>query len=161
MSATSNTKVEMENSPSPTFFTGECKTPHFEDILNETKSVEGRRCKDKWNQMKAGDYILITCSKKIEAPSWETVKTLSSLELRHRGYGFTFFVAKITLVNKYSNLKEYLSTETLSKCLPRAPSMDAALKEYETLFPEQGDLQFVGLHLSVLKVKDLMIFDSI
>jgi ASC-1-like (ASCH) protein len=141
-------------------FTGECQTPHFEDILSGLKSVEGRRNKDKWSRMKAGDYIQIAISKKVRIPTWDTMKLMTSEELVDVGYGIKFFVAKITTVNLYTSVKVYLEGEGLNNCLPHISEMEDGVTEYEKYFPGETHLPFVAIRLHALKVEEMDIFHS-
>ena len=94
--------------------------PWFTLISMGLKSVEGRKNKGRFKEMKVGDVIL-----------W-----------RNNDFTPREVLTKITGKAEYNTFKEYLETEGLDKCLPGIKSIDIGLSVYYKYFTKEDEKEF-------------------
>ena len=82
-----------------------CQEPWFSLIRQGKKPVEGRKATEQYSRIKAGDTIQFFC-------------------------GSESFECKVTGINKYLSLEEYLRNETLERALPGVSSMEEGIRIY-------------------------------
>ena len=91
--------------------------PAFDLIASKAKTIEGRKNSPTYQAYKAGDYLNLINSDN---------RTLMTL---------------ITKINKYSDVEEYLKTETLKKALPCVKTISEGVKMYNKwTTPEEREM---------------------
>lgn len=119
----------MENKDEYNEYEYNVSEPWFTLILLGLKTVEGRKNKGRFKEMKIGDTI-----------KW------TNNDFKPRSV-----VTKITKKTYYSTFKEYLISEGLDKCLPGIPDMDTGLSVYFKYFTKEDEREFgviaIGLEL--------------
>ena len=113
--------------------------PTFDLIKSGKKTVEGRKNNEKYQEYKVGDYINFYCDKQRGCRKKE------------------YLLTKITKINKYKTVEEYLRTETLKKALPCVKTIKEGVKLYN-LFSSQSERNalrkkyghsFLGIHIKL------------
>ena len=94
--------------------------PWFTLISMGLKSVEGRKNKGRFKEMKIGDIVL-----------WS-----------NNDFAPREVLTKITGKAEYNNFKEYLETEGLDKCLPGIKDIDIGLSVYYKYFTKEDEKEF-------------------
>lgn len=94
--------------------------PWFTLISMGLKSVEGRKNKGRFKEMKIGDIVL-----------WS-----------NNDFAPREVLTKITGKAEYNNFKEYLETEGLDKCLPGIEDIDIGLSVYYKYFTKEDEKEF-------------------
>ncbi len=95
------------------------------EILNGTKTIEGRLNKGQYAEMIAYDLITFMNSD-------DTIKVN----------------CKIEKIVKYGSFKEYLNTEDLSKCLPGISCVEDGINEYYRFYTQQDEQKYgvIAIH---------------
>lgn len=106
------------------------KEPWFSLIMRGLKTVEGRKNKGIFQQMKVDDIV-----------EW-TNNSITPRSVKTR----------ITGKAVYPNFREYLETEGLDKCLPGISDMDDGLSVYYKYFTKEEEKEFgvVAIHLELI-----------
>ena len=113
--------------------------PTFDLIKSGKKTVEGRKNNEKYQEYKVGDYINFYCDKPRGCRKKE------------------YLLTKITKINKYKTVEDYLKTETLKKALPCVKTIKEGVKLYN-LFSSQSERNalkkkyghsFIGIHIKL------------
>ena len=105
--------------------------PWFTLIGLGLKTVEGRRNKGKFKEMKVGDIIQWT----------------------NDDFDNRTVLTKITKKEEYNTFSEYLSNEGLENCLPGMPSLEHGLSVYFKYFTKEDEKEFgvIAIHLELIK----------
>ncbi len=105
--------------------------PWFTLISLGLKTVEGRKNKGRFTEMKVGDII-----------QWKNNDFMERSVL-------TEIIGKV----EYSTFQEYLESEGLNKCLPGIPSLDHGLSVYFKYFTKEDEKEFgvVAIRLRLLE----------
>lgn len=80
--------------------------PLYQEIINGTKTVEGRKNSEQYHNLKVDDHILLDC----------------------KGKGI--LVCRITYINKYNDIKDFLDNESVKNALPCANTIQDGIKIY-------------------------------
>ena len=102
----------------------------FQNIINREKTIEGRIKKGLFNDLFVGEIIAFICN-----------KTKSKC------------VAKITKINTYNSVFEFLKNETICKIIPCCDEFHDALNIYKNHYGEKLDnrsLKFIGIHIDLI-----------
>jgi len=104
--------------------------PWFSLISLGLKTVEGRKNKGKFKEMRVGDIV-----------EWTNENFLKRQCL-----------TKITGKAEYKTFAEYLETEGLDKCLPGMPTLEHGLSVYFKYFTKEEEAEFgvVAIHLELI-----------
>lgn len=94
--------------------------PWFTLISLGLKSVEGRKNKGKFKEMKVGDII----------------------EWNNNDFGKRKTMVKITGKAVYKTFADYLETEGLDKCLPNIHSLEQGLNVYYKYYTKEQEAEF-------------------
>jgi ASC-1-like (ASCH) protein len=94
--------------------------PWFSLISLGLKTVEGRKNRGKFGEMKVGDII----------------------EWKNNDFQERKILTKITGKEAYKTFAEYLETEGLNKCLPGIPSLEHGLSVYFKYFTKEEEAEF-------------------
>jgi ASC-1-like (ASCH) protein len=86
--------------------------PLYQAIIDGTKTVEGRKNSEQYQKIKQDDTIMF--------------------DYENRG----ILVCKVTYVNKYADVEEYLNGESLQVALPCADTIEDGIKIYERFVPK-------------------------
>jgi ASC-1-like (ASCH) protein len=81
------------------------KNPWYSKIKRKEKVLEGRKAGGSWSFIKVGMFGYITC-------------------------GSESILVKVTKINYYDTLEEYLITETVARCLPGIETLEEAKSIY-------------------------------
>ena len=105
--------------------------PWFSLISLGLKTVEGRKNKGKYKEMKVGDII----------------------EWTNEDFDKRTVLTKIIKKVEYNTFEEYLKNEGLENCLPGMPSLEHGLSVYFKYFTEQDEKKFgvIAIHLELIK----------
>jgi ASC-1-like (ASCH) protein len=105
--------------------------PWFSLIKLGLKKCEGRLNKGDFTKMKKGDII----------------------EFYNEDFGKRKFKCKITSIHNYKNFEEYLTHESLEKCLPGIDTIDEGVSVYRKYFNEENENKYgiVAIRIIVLK----------
>jgi ASC-1-like (ASCH) protein len=106
--------------------------PWFSLIKTGLKKCEGRLKKGDFAEMKKGDYIIF--------------------ENSDVGFKREFRV-KITSIHNYNSFGDYLSMETLEKCLPGVNTMEEGLSIYYKYYSKQDEEKYKIVAIRI-KVKN-------
>ena len=101
-------------------YTENVSEPWFTLISMGLKSVEGRKNKGRFKEMKVGDIVLWT----------------------NNDFAPRKVLTKITGKAEYSTFEEYLETEGLDKCLPGIKDIDTGLSVYFKYFTKEDEKEF-------------------
>ena len=125
-----NMSDNAENINQPITYIEHLSEPWFSFVSMGLKTVEGRKNKGKFKEMKIGDIIQWTNSDFME----RSVKT------------------RIASKAVYSTFSEYLQTEGLNKCLPGMPSLEHGLSVYFKYFTKEEEAEFgvVAIRLELI-----------
>ena len=113
--------------------------PTFDLIKSGKKTVEGRKNNEKYQEYRVGDYIKFYCDKKRGCRKKE------------------YLLTKITKINKYKTVEDYLRKETLKRALPCVKTIKEGVKIYN-LFSSQSERNalrkqyghsFLGIHIKL------------
>lgn len=114
----------MENTmvkyPIVTYSLEHLSEPWFTLISIGLKTVEGRKNKGKFKEMKIGDVI----------------------EWINNDFMPRSVMTRVVDKNVYSTFKEYLETEGLENCLPGMPSLEHGLSVYYKYFTPDDEAEF-------------------
>lgn len=126
-----NKLKRMENNIIPTYPEEHLSEPWFSLISMGLKTVEGRKNKGKYKEMKVGDVI-------------EWVND----DFKHRS-----IMTRVIGKNVYSTFKEYLETEGLENCLPGMPDITYGLSVYYKYFTSEDEAKYgvVAIKLELVK----------
>ena len=111
--------------------------PTFDLIKSGKKTVEGRKNNEKYQEYKVGDYIKFYCERKQGCKKKE------------------YLLVKITKINKYKTVEDYLRKETLIKALPCVKTLKEGIDIYN-LFSSKSErnvlqkkygYSFLGIHI--------------
>ena len=105
-------------------------TRAFQNIKKREKTIEGRIKKGLFNDLFVGEIIDFICN-----------KTKSKCS------------AKITKINTYNSVFEFLRNETICKIIPRCNEFDRALNIYKIHYGEKltnKNFKFIGIHLVLI-----------
>jgi len=104
--------------------------PWFTLISLGLKTVEGRKNKGKFNEMRVGDIV-----------EWTNENFLKRQVL-----------TRITGKAEYKTFAEYLETEGLDKCLPGMPTLEHGLSVYFKYFTKEEETEFgvVAIRLELI-----------
>ena len=113
--------------------------PTFDLIKSGKKTVEGRKNNEKYQEYKVGDYIKFYCERKQGCKKKE------------------YLLVKITKINKYKTVEDYLRKETLKRALPCVKSVKEGVDIYNLFSSksERNALQkkygnsFLGIHIMI------------
>ena len=94
--------------------------PWFSLIKLGLKTIEGRRNKGRFKEMKIGDIIKWT----------------------NNDFNSRSVLTRIKNKNKYNTFKEYLETEGLQKCLPGIDTIENGLSVYFKYFTKKDEEEF-------------------
>ena len=105
--------------------------PWFSLISLGLKTVEGRKNKGKFKEMKVGDIIQWTND------DFDNRTVLTKL------------IKKV----EYDTFAEYLNNEGLENCLPGMPSLEHGLSVYFKYFTKEDEKEFgvIAIHLELIK----------
>ncbi len=101
-------------------YTENVSEPWFTLISLGLKTVEGRKNKGRFKEMKVGEII----------------------EWTNNDFNPRKFLTKITRKQEYKTFREYLEKEGLSKCLPGIPDIECGLSVYFKYFTKQDEEEF-------------------
>ena len=120
-----------DSSMSSQFYSEHLSEPWFTLISMGLKTVEGRKNKGRFKEMKIGDIV-----------EW------NNDDFKHRSVK-TRIIGK----NNYKTFEEYLNTEGLQKCLPGIPSIEHGLSVYFKYFTKEDEAQFgvTAIQLELIK----------
>jgi len=120
-----------DSSMSSQFYSEHLSEPWFTLISMGLKTVEGRKNKGRFKEMKIGDIV-----------EW------NNDDFKHRSVK-TRIIGK----NNYKTFEEYLNTEGLQKCLPGMPSIEHGLSVYFKYFTKEDEAQFgvTAIQLELIK----------
>ena len=113
--------------------------PTFDLIKSGKKTVEGRKNNEKYQEYRVGDYIKFYCDKERGCRKKE------------------YLLTKITKINKYKTVEDYLRKETLKKALPCVKTIKEGVEIYN-LFSSQSErnslrkqygYSFLGIHIKL------------
>ncbi len=105
--------------------------PWFTLISLGLKTVEGRKNKGRFREMKVGDIV-----------RWE-----------NNDFAFRSVNTRITRKAEYSTFKEYLETEGLYKCLPGILNLEIGLSVYYKYFTKEDEKEFGVVAIEIKLVK--------
>ncbi len=105
--------------------------PWFTLISLGLKTVEGRRNKGRFREMKVGDIV-----------QWE-----------NNDFAPRSVNTIITRKAEYSTFKEYLETEGLDKCLPGIPNIEIGLSVYFKYFTKEDEKEYGVVAIEIKLVK--------
>jgi ASC-1-like (ASCH) protein len=94
--------------------------PWFSFISMGLKSVEGRRNKGRFKDMRVGDIV----------------------EWTNNDFAPRKVLTRIVSKSEYSSFKEYLETEGLDKCLPGIKDIDTGLSVYYKYFTKEDEKEY-------------------
>lgn len=116
-----------ENKPN---YTETVSEPWFTLISMGLKSIEGRKNKGRFKEMKVGDIV-----------SWI-----------NNDFAPRKVLTRITGKAKYNTFKEYLDSEGLDKCLPGIKNIDIGLSVYYKYFTKEDEKEFgvVAIRMELL-----------
>lgn len=125
-----NKLLRMESNIKPNY-TENVSEPWFSLISLGSKSVEGRKNKGRFKEMKVGDIVKWT----------------------NNDFGPRSVLTKIVGKAEYLTFKEYLETEGLDKCLPTIPNLDMGLSVYYKYYTKEDEKEFgvVAIRLQVIE----------
>ncbi len=105
--------------------------PWFTLISLGLKTVEGRKNKGRFKEMKIGDLV-----------EW------NNNDFMHRSV-----LTRITGKAEYATFAEYLETEGLDKCLPGMPDLEHGLSVYYKYFTKEDEQEFgvVAIRLELVQ----------
>ena len=105
--------------------------PWFSLISLGLKTVEGRKNKGKFKEMKVGDIIQWT----------------------NDDFDNRTVLTKITKKVEYDTFADYLNNEGLEKCLPGMPSLEHGLSVYFKYFTKEDETKYgvIAIHLELIK----------
>lgn len=111
----------------------------LEDIVAGRKTVEGRLAKGKFLNFKPGDLV------KLRKDVYENGELVASYEDQAR--------SRITKVEKYPSFREMLETVGYEKAIPRAASLEEALRDYRKFYSEDDEAEFgvLAIHFELVK----------
>jgi ASC-1-like (ASCH) protein len=104
------------------------ETQHLNDIITGKKTVEGRLAKGKFLNFKAGDLI------KLREDIYENGIEIKSIPNR--------LTTKITKLKHFESFRKMLKEVGYELVLPRASSLDEAVKEYSKYYSASDEKQF-------------------
>lgn len=119
------------NSIIPTYPKEHLSEPWFTLISMGLKTVEGRKNKGKYKEMKVGDVI----------------------EWVNDNFKPRSIMTRVVDKNVYSTFKEYLETEGLENCLPGMPDITYGLSVYYKYFTPEDEATYgvVAIKLELVK----------
>lgn len=126
-----NKLKRMENNIIPTYPKEHLSEPWFTLISMGLKTVEGRKNKGKYKEMKVGDVI----------------------EWVNDDFKPRSIMTRVIGKNVYSTFKEYLETEGLENCLPGMPDITYGLSVYYKYFTPEDEATYgvVAIKLELVK----------
>ena len=101
-------------------YTEKLSEPWFSLISLGLKTVEGRKNKGRFKEMKLGDIV----------------------EWTNNDFAPRSILTEITGKTEYNTFKEYLETEGLEKCLPGIPNLETGLSVYYKYFTKEDEKEF-------------------
>lgn len=104
--------------------------PWFSLISLGLKTIEGRKNKGRFAEMKVGDIV-----------EW------TNTDFKPRSV-----LTKIVRKKEYPSFKEYLETEGLNKCLPGIPSLEHGLSVYFKYYTEQDEKMYGVIAIEMKKI---------
>lgn len=112
-------------------YTESLSEPWFSLISLGLKTVEGRKNKGRFREMKVGDIV-----------KWTNNDFMPRSVL-----------TKITEKTEYNKFKEYLETEGLDKCLPGMPDLEHGLSVYFKYYTKKDEEEFgvIAIKFELLK----------
>lgn len=107
-------------------------------ILDGSKSIEGRLAKDKFLAIRVGDVISVR--EDIYADGSISNSRASAAKL------------KVTEIGKFDSFKEMLTETDFKKAIPSASNLDEASREYELYYSSEDEKKYgvLGLSFQVL-----------
>jgi len=105
-----------------------CQNPYFDYLKKGVKTIEGRKNSPKYQKLKVGNIVEFYCDN-------------------------DSFFCKITQIDKYKNLREYLENNDLSNIIPNAKSIEEAEKIYRSFSDDIDDYEFLGIHVKSIENK--------
>lgn len=104
--------------------------PWFSLIKLGLKSIEGRKNKGKFKEMKVDDVV----------------------EWNNNDFGERSFKSKILRKQEYKTFQEYLETEGLDKCLPGIDTLEEGVNVYYNYFTKEDEQNFgvIAIELEIL-----------
>jgi len=103
------------------------KEPHFTNIKNGKKKIEGRLNKNKFATLKKGDIVIWTNNN-------NSVKT------------------KITKIKKYDSFYELLIFEGIKNVLPNVKSLKEAVDTYRVFYTKKDEEEYKVLSIKIKKI---------
>lgn len=94
--------------------------PWFSLISTGLKTVEGRKNKGKFKDMKVGDVIIWT----------------------NDDFGKRYCKTKVVRKTEYKTFHDYLQTEGLDKCLPSIPTIEQGLSVYFKYYTKDDEARY-------------------
>lgn len=94
--------------------------PWFSLISTGLKTVEGRKNKGKFKDMKVGDVIVWT----------------------NDDFGERYYKTKVVRKTEYKTFYDYLQAEGLDKCLPSIPTIEQGLSVYFKYYTKEDEARY-------------------
>lgn len=111
-------------------YTSNVSEPWFTLILLGLKTVEGRKNKGMFKEMRVGDVVKWT----------------------NDNFGDRSVMTKVVRKAEYNTFKEYLETEGLDKCLPGITNLEHGLNVYYKYFTKEDEKEFGVIAIEVEKI---------
>lgn len=116
---TKTKKLKLKKSMKPDYIE-HLSEPWFSLISLKLKTVEGRKNKGRFKEMRVGDIV----------------------EWHNEDFKPRSIQTRITGKREYKTFKEYLETEGLDKCLPAIPSIEHGLSVYFKYFTKEDEQEY-------------------
>lgn len=119
-----------------TFRVIQCQREYHKLIYSGLKTTEGRKRSEKFRDIQVGEVIV-----------FESVYTDEKDSIPNS------FYARVTSVNYYKTLNDFLNGETIEKCLPGVKDLETARSIYLQWSTEDeiNETGFMGIQVSVVK----------
>ena len=103
----------------------------FDELLRETKTVEGRKASPTWVDIIPGEPVKFRCKETSREALFEVVR-----------------------VTIYDSLEDYIACEGLRHCLPGVTTLEEGIKIYQGFFTSEELQRYKLLAIEVRLVKD-------
>ncbi len=105
-----------------------CPKPYFDYLKNGVKSIDGRENSPEYHYLKIGDIVEFYC-------------------------GDESFLAQITQLRTYKNIKEFLNKNNLPEILPNIDSIEEGEKIYRSEFENIDKYEFLAINIQTIDDK--------
>jgi ASC-1-like (ASCH) protein len=114
----------------------------FEDILAGTKTVEGRLARGKFLNFKPGDIV------QLRKDMYEEGLLVASYHNQAK--------SKVVKVERYDDFEQMLHAVGYRHVIPRATSLEGALREFRRFYSEEDEAEYgvLAIHFELLPASD-------